>query len=257
MARIEAVLVDSREPDWVQGLTFGGAPTSVTMLEECDIKAITSDGHTLVVERKTPDDLLNTLKEERLFPQMTRLSDERLTQQLAGYPPTSWPYLLICGQLSPGPNGKVMTERGVTGWSYGAVMGALLSIQEMGVFVVFCGDTEFEKTIISLGSRERDGVQKILPPRPAVMLGPGAAFLASLPGIGPERVIELMRWSANIPAHALAGIVDLEIEAPLPENTRKRIRAVLGLKDRQILEIWMNNRDEEVLKVLERMGSNV
>lgn len=257
MARIEAVLIDSREPDWIKNLTFGGVPTSITELPEGDVQAVTDDGHTLLVERKTPDDLLGSLRDERLFPQCTRLAQDRLDQLIQGYRPTSWPYLVIAGHLLPGPKGKAHTERGETGWNYASVMGALLSIQEMGVFVVFCGEMDFENTVISLGKRDRGSVQKILPARPAIMLGPGAAFLASLPGIGPERVIELMRWSANIPAHALAGIVDLDIDAPLPMGTRKRIRSTLGLKDKQVLELWTNNQDMETLKVLERMEEHV
>lgn len=255
---LKAILIDSREPAWIKELTFGGTPVSVIELPAGDLKAVTDDNQVLLIERKTPDDLLNSIRDERLFPQCTRLAQERIDQLLAGIVPNVWPYLLICGQLQAGPGGKAVTERGVTGWNYTAVWGVLLSIQEMGVQIVFCGsDMDLEATVISLGKRERDRVQKILPPRPAVMLGPGAAFLSSLPGIGPERVLDLMKWSNNIPAHALAGIVDLDIAAPVPESVRKRIRAVLGLRDKQILELWTNDQDQEVLKVLERIEENV
>jgi hypothetical protein len=57
---ITAALVDSREPQWMQSLTFGGVPTVVTLLDSGDVWAVTDDGHTLMIERKTPSDLLNT-----------------------------------------------------------------------------------------------------------------------------------------------------------------------------------------------------
>jgi ERCC4-type nuclease len=255
VAVIEAVLVDSREPAWVQGLTFGGVLVSVMQLDSGDVQAVTKDGCLLSIERKTADDLINTLRDERLFPQMARLAEPRMDQQLAGQALTYWPYLVITGHLQPGPNGKVVTERGETGWAYSAIQGALLSIQEMGVFVVQCeGDQNFEQCVLSLGKRSRKDIQKILPPRPGMMMGPGLALLASLPGIGPEKAIELMHWADNLPGHAIAGLTDLEIPAPVGESLRKRIRQVLGLKDNQNLDIWMNQKDQEILKVLEKTG---
>lgn len=252
---IEAVMIDSREPDWIKSLTFGGVPTAVVQLEAGDVHAVTSDGHTLMIERKTSDDLLSTLREDRLFPQMARLAEARLDQLIHNLPVTSWPYLVITGQLQNGPNGKAVTDRGITGWNYAAVQGALLSIQEMGVFVVHsAGDADFEKCIIRLGERPRDGLQKILPPRPGLILGPGSALLAALPGVGLERVTEIMKWAGNVPAHALSGLTDMEISAPVGNAVRRRIRRVLGLTDNQVLEIDANQSGEQILRVYEKAG---
>ena len=87
---IQAVIIDSREPEWVQSLTFGGVPTTVMAMDECDIKAVCDDGATILVERKTSDDLLNTLKDDRLFPQMNRLSELHVDQMLHGEKSTCW-----------------------------------------------------------------------------------------------------------------------------------------------------------------------
>lgn len=252
---IEACLIDSREPTWIQHLTFGGVPTSVVMLETGDVQAITDDGHMLLIERKTPEDLLNTLRDERLFPQAARMSQIRYEEQLGGSV-TTYPYLVITGDLR-NVHGKVATDdRGPTGWEWSAVQGALLSIQEMGVFVTFCnGDADFEDCVLRLGARARKEEIKLLPPRVPVILGPGSSFLAGLPGIGTERVTELMKWCENIPAHALAGITDLEIQAPIPAGVRKRIRAMLGLRDKQIIDLWINGQGDEVFKVLEKVGA--
>jgi len=63
-----------------------------------------------------------------------------------------------------------------------------------------------------------------------------------------------MNWAGNLPAHAIAGLTDLEIPAPVGEGTRRRIRQMLGLRDTQMLDIWINNKDQEILKVLEKTG---
>lgn len=152
---------------------------------------------------------------------------------------TTWPYLVITGTLDPSEDGKVITKRGVTGWDHAAIQGALLSIQETGVFVVFCkGDGDFEPCIQRLAKRDRKPMMNILPARVANVMGPGAALLAALPGIGTERVIEILKWSGQSPAVALAGLVDLEIKAPLAESYRRKIRAIMGLKEHELIEVF-------------------
>lgn len=250
---IEAAMIDSREPVWIQKLTFGGVPTSVIELASGDVQAVTSDGHVLCIERKTPDDLLNTLREERLFPQAAKLAEPRLDQLLGNQPTTYWPYLIVTGPLHADANGRVHTERGETGWSLASVWGALLNVQEMGVFVTLCnGDADFERCVLALGKRERGPIQQVLPPRPAALLGPGHAMLTALPGIGVETASKLLTWAGGVPAHVLAGLVDLDIQAPVGETLRRRVRQVLGLRDREIFDLWTNPRGDEVLKVLEK-----
>lgn len=250
---ITGVCIDSREPLWLQSLTFGNVPTAVIALETGDIQAVTEDGCTLCIERKSPEDLLNSLRDDRLLPQMARMVQARLDEQANGTTLTWWPYLVITGALYRGPNGKTVTgDRGVTGWDFNAVQGALLTIQEMGVMVVYAGDdTDFENCVIRLSKRER-GEIKIVPPRPPHILGAGAAFLAGLPGVGPEHALKLMEWSENIPAHALSGITDLEITGcPLGMAARKRIRAMLGLQEKQDLELSTNSQDQIILDVFQ------
>lgn len=240
---LTAIMIDRREPPWIQKLRFGGADVAIAELEYGDLHAATDDGHLLIVERKTPDDLLNSLRDERLFPQMARLSQSRLDQQLAGQQPTIWPYLIITGSLNCSPEGKVITEQRVTAWSYAALQGALLSIQEMGVFVTFCGgDADFENCIVRLGNRLRDHVQYVLPPRPALILGPGVALIASFPGIGAERALEILRWAGHKPAHALMGLTDLHIEAPVSIAIRRKARRILGLAENETLEVFQEDQ---------------
>lgn len=78
---------------------------------------------------------------------------------------------------------------------------------------------------------------QLLPPRPANILGPKATFLASLPGIGIEKVQILLDWSDNNIGHVLIGITDMTIPAPIGKSLRQNIRALFGLEDNQTLEI--------------------
>ena len=250
---IQAIIIDSREPEWVQSLTFGDAPSAVTALETGDLQVLTDDGNTLLIERKTPDDFLNTLRDERLFPQLGRMVQARLDEQSTSSTIHTWPYLVITGDLTRGPNGKVTTaDRGATGWDWHAVQGALLTVQEMGIFVVFCGgDHDYKPCIERLANRNR-GELKLLPPRPPAILGAGAAFLAGLPGIGTERVMAVMEWAGGNVAHALTGLTDLEINSPIPYATRKRIRGMMGLRDKESIELSINNLSDETIDVFEK-----
>lgn len=238
MSQITALVIDNREPESIQHLKFSGIPVLVDMLPTGDVKALTDDGHTLIIERKTPDDFLNSLKDDRLFPQLARMTEERNAQQLAGQPVTTWAYLVITELFGASHDGKIITQRGVTGWSFASVMGTLLSIQEMGVLVVFCnGENDFQDCILRLGRRKHDPETRILAPRPANILGPKATFLASLPGIGIERVQEILDWSDHNLAHALSGLTDLSIKAPVGISLRKNIKALFGLEENQSLEV--------------------
>lgn len=233
---ITACIVDSREPEWMQKLSFGGIPTTVTMLDTGDIWATTDDGCFLQIERKTPDDFLGSLKEERLFSQMARLVDDRLNDQAAGIQETHWPYLVITGLFQRDTNGHVVTER-QTGWSWNSLQGALLSIQEMGVFVVQCdGDEHFEETIIKLGERKRDPIQKILPARPPTILGRDLSLLCSLPGIGLDRAQELLRFTDGNLTHAFMALTDLSCNIPgVGPSIQRSVKHLFRLADDEML----------------------
>lgn len=247
---LTGILIDSREPTWVQKLSFGGAPTMVVQLDAGDIWATTDDGHVLMIERKTPDDLLGSMRDERLIPQLCRLAEARLIQQVNGEAPTNWPYLLITDEFKRSGQ-KVFTAR-ETGWSWSALQGTLLLVQEMGVMVVTCGgDSDVEACVNRLGDRKRDSVLNLLPPRQPIMWGPKEAFIASLPGIGQERTLRLMEWAGNNLSHALIGLVDLSLECPVEgvgQLTRKKIRSFLGLEDGKNIELVTSDLNQLVLK---------
>lgn len=237
---ITAAQIDSREAPWVKKLTFGGVPTIVDYMEHADLMAACDDGEMVLVERKTPDDFLNSLKDGRLFPQLAPL-----------YYATKWAYLMITGELTRGADDRVITERGVTGWSWTAVQGAILSIQEMGVMVAFCaGDTDYEAAIMRLCNREHKSEMLLQPARFPRVLNNQEAIIASLPGIGIERMQAVFEFSGNNPAVALQVLTDPETTIPnFPNGIKKRIRSVLGLADNTQLLIRTNVKGEEYISV--------
>jgi ERCC4-type nuclease len=224
-------LIDSREPDWVKHLRFGGVPVTVATLDAGDIHVATDDG-LLVIERKTPDDLLASIKDGRLFQQCATM--RKISQ---------WSYVVITGELQRGRNGNVITARGETGWKWNAVQGALLNIQELGVYVTFCsGDNDFENAVVRLASRKRDEMMRIMPARTPVVVGHNVAILADFPNIGLDRAQALMEYCGSL-AWALVALTDSVPVPGIGEVTKKLARATLGLRD-----------DEEI--VIQTKGGN-
>lgn len=216
-------MIDQREPDGIKALTFGGAPTIVTLLDTGDVHVVCDDDTLILVERKTGGDFLNSLKDDRVFRQC---ADMRHV--------TPWAYLVITGEFQRGPGGKVITDRD-TGWSYNAVQGALLTIQELGVFVTFAaGETDFEGCILRLAARSHEP-EKLLPPeRPGVALSLAEQFLCGLPNIGPERAAHLMDYchTAKMALIALTGTDKID---GIPSNVQTNARRVLGMTDGEVM----------------------
>lgn len=245
---IAAIIIDDREPEWV-ARSFNSMTVAVSRLDYGDAWLACDDGNMILVERKTPDDFLGSLKDGRVFEQVHRMVTPRLNQQLRGEKPTNWPYLVITGPFTVGPNGAVYTGRD-TGWAWNSVWGALLSLQEMGCLVMFAPcDTEYAKTVLMLANRDRSETVDILPARMPVPLDAKSNFLCQLPGIGIERAKDIMSWSNGNLTHALCGLTDMQIKAPVGEITRKKIRGFLGLSEQQTLEFVFNDQNQEILTV--------
>lgn len=226
---ITAVLVDQREPSWVQGLMFGGAMKTVTMLDYGDLLATTDDGVMIAIERKTVSDLLGSIKDGRLWLQLAGLRAQ-----------TPWAYLVICGALSPSTNGRVLTDQGEVGWNWSSIQGALLKAQELGVFVVQCADdASFEETVMLLSGRSHEPTAIIPPVKEPVLMGTGEQILTSLPGIGGDKVARLLAYTGR-PCWALNFLTDTDSRERVPgigPQTKARIRTALGLRDNEELAV--------------------
>lgn len=222
---ITAIMLDSREPDWAQKLTFDKIPTSVTMLEAGDAWIACDDGTMVVVERKTPDDFLGSLANDRIFQQAEKLMDLRKER---GW----WPYVVITGDLQRGKNGNVITDRGQTNWSYNAAQGAILTIQELGIPVLHCaGDIDYGACLLRLAKRDRRAIS-IKPMRDIIPMNLFETVLVSLPGIGLERARSILEKTSS-PAWALDVLTDPNgPKIPgVSDGTKRNARYALGLED--------------------------
>ena len=85
-----SVIVDGAKPEHIRQLHFGGVSVAVAMLDAGDVWCACNDEALLAVERKTASDSLNTLRDDRLFPQLAALREV-----------SPHAYLIICGQLQP------------------------------------------------------------------------------------------------------------------------------------------------------------
>lgn len=234
---ILAVVVDSREPNWVQQLKFGGAAVAVDTLPTADAILWLDDGQQVIVERKTADDFLSSIKDGRLFTQAARMVESRTAEQLNNQPITTWPYVVITGTLRQSGKNLVITDRGETQWTWESVNGAMLTLQELGIFVSFArDDLDYERAVIALGNRKREDV-KVMPPRQVELVSQQAAFLMGLPGIGEERSSQILNWAGGSLSVALIGLCDPTIKGPIGKATQAAIRRFLDLADETILDV--------------------
>lgn len=234
---ILAITLDSREPEWVKKLTFGGAAVAVDTLVTGDAILWLDDGQMLIVERKTSADFLLSIRDGRLFSQAARMVEERVFAQLNGKPINTWPYIIITGALRPSGKGLAIIDTGETGWNWESINGAFLTLQEMGVFLAFArDDADYERAILALGSHSRSDVQ-IYPARSTQLVSQQAAFLMGIPGIGEKHSAQILAWSGGNLAHAIVGLVDPQLKTPVGKSLQKSIRRFLGLTDDTTIDL--------------------
>lgn len=226
---ITAAIIDSREPEWVKRLTFGGAMVAHSQLDAGDLLATVDDGVLLAVERKTPSDLLNSIREDRLWSQLASIRTQ-----------TPWAYLMITGELRRGDDGNVWADGRATGWTWAAVQGALLQAQEMGVFVTFAAnDADYEPAVLRLAARSHRPEMLVPPARMPRIMSEAERVLCALPGIGPEKVAPIIKYTAS-PAWALTWLTSLDNPDRIPGiglGTKRAIKKALGLKDDESLHV--------------------
>jgi len=226
---LRLVVIDTREPDWLKGANFG-CESVINQLDPGDVMAFCDDGQVLIIERKTPTDFLGTLKENRLFDQCGRLAKTRDS----GF----WPYIVITGEFLLSRTGHVNCDGRDTGWSWTAVMGSLLSIQELGVYVHQCmNDYDFVQAVIRLSNRSRSTDMIIEPKRNPKWIDQEKMIISSLPGIGTEKAEQILTYCGT-PANALAMLTDPKQSVPgIGIELRKKIKKSLGLNEEERIEI--------------------
>lgn len=233
---ITGILLDSREPLSIQALKFGGVPTAIVPLDCGDCWASTDDGQMLVVERKTPADLLGSIKDGRLFAQVAAMRER-----------SKWAYLMITGALAHTHDGMVIAESRTTGWRWADVQGALLDVQELGVSLVVCqSDTHYEEAIMRLARRNRKAIKPIEPRTQPHVLTEQEKALIALPGIGLERA-GLLLGEHGSAAYAIAWLTWLNSFAEISgigDGTKHQVRRALGLNPDEWLAVLSEEKAE-------------
>lgn len=223
MSAITSLLIDHREPPWMQHLPAA----TVTHLTVGDAWLACADGALLIVERKTADDLLASIADGRLF-----------DQAAAMVAVTPWSYIVIQDTLAPAADGRTLAGGVLKNWQWSAVQGALQTVQELGVCVVYlpAANNEFGRYLERLAGRGR-GPMRAGAPRKVELLAPGMQLLMALPGVGPDRAKSLLE-QAGTAAFALSALTDdmLNVIGIGPE-TRAKAREALGLPAGAHLEI--------------------
>jgi len=210
----------------MQRLAFDGAVTAVTQLACGDMWVAAADGNLLIIERKTADDLLASIADSRLFDQAAAMVDM-----------SPWSYIAVEGTLAPTHDGKTLSNGAPVNWRWASVQGALQTVQEMGVAVVYLsGPEEFAPFIDRLARRDR-GPVRVGGVRKAELLAPGMALLMSLPGIGPDRAKSILDQTGTA-AFALSVLTDDTLNLiGIGRETRHKTRDALGLPADCKLEI--------------------
>lgn len=215
MTNILAMQIDSREDGWLKSwqgnppALFSSVPIITAALEIGDARIICADGYTISVERKTPSDFLSSIPNDHIFDQVARMMIDKTTTG-------ALPYLVITGEILRNPNSGMCIIPGSKhgdGWNWNAVQGALLTIQEAGVPIIFCaGDMEYAPTLDRLAGRNKTTM--IINPQKEIMpLTPQERVLCAFDGIGPETAAGILEKCGTL-AWSLDYLTDLSPETP-------------------------------------------
>lgn len=242
MTAIMALQIDTREADWLLRWThhppalFREIPIINMLLDTGDAKVYCADGVVLNIERKTPSDFLSSIPNDHIFDQAARMMKER--QESGGLP-----FIVITGEIfrNQQTGGCIIpgTRHG-EGWNWHSVQGALLSIQEIGVPVIFCaGDDDYAPCLERLAKRNHSRMI-INPTRETLTIDPQEKVLCAFDGIGPELAGAVLARCSTL-GWALDVLTDVSKNAPkiagIADGRKRAIRATLGLQDNQKIAV--------------------
>ena len=185
------IIVDSREastaPKIIKGLKEHGAEISIRTLEKGDY--IISD--LCAFERKTVHDFVYTLTRRYLFEQLFKLKEVYVK-----------PFLLIEGYL------PIIYKFSKINPS--SVWGAMFAIAKQGIYMIHTNSYKETIDFLYTAAKQEQIVEKRIPVvHPVKKLGTLAEaqifFLASLPNIGREKAIALLK-SYQAPLNALINV---------------------------------------------------
>lgn len=238
MTTLTAVLIDSTEPKWVQGLKFRDVAPTVTALHVGDAWLTTDAPYTVIVERKTASDLVNSVIDGALLNQAVRMVSESMFQ---------WRYLVYTAPEIRG--GAVALQGRPTQMQWRRIAGVLVDLQEMGVTCVPIGaDSEYGATLEWIATRNHGDVRVAAHRRKGIMETPQEHFLSALPGISETRAAALLKYCGS-PAWALNWLTECDLPADkvpgIGDKTRRNIRSLLGLEDDHYLAVYVSGDTEK------------
>jgi ERCC4-type nuclease len=207
-------------------------PVDEILQNPVDAALKTISEHSMLIERKTVDDLLSSIADGRLFSQAKRLSDA-----------CEFPVIAITGTMSEKDGFAVCGNR-VTQWSIWSVQMALLRVQAAGCSILHVKESSFSDFICHLWKWILEGNEPIRKPRTRALipLSDEAEFLCGIPGVGPEKANDVLAYAGNV-VNALAFLTDSD-SAKLPnrpfgfgKQTIENIKRFFNIDDNSVLAV--------------------
>jgi ERCC4-type nuclease len=206
MATSAIVTFDTNEiahhPEYLNLRIDGCVQIAQRKLAAGDIEIMIIGGDTILIERKSKEDLLESIRDNRLSNQVLRMT--QITNEC---------YLLITDNLEVGTAGLGGYVVAGTGWNWGSIQGILRSVQQAGCCVMY--DLDLAGAIGRIINYNRDA-RIIMPRKDARAATPQEAFLMGIPNIGIERAQLLLshfgtpamvlEWLTGNGEPAIAGI---------------------------------------------------
>ena len=192
-----------------------------------DIVILTSDGCMLSIRYVSVNTFLHGIRVGTLYSSLMYLSEI-----------SQWAYLIIRDSLAPGVAGKTLHDGASVAWPWTSVVGAMLSVQEMGIGTCNIRDySMLDDCLIALARRDRSQ-RRIKPPREVLWSLPAEDVLLALPGIGDDKADALLSHCGSA-AWALTALTAPESVLPkgIGPETCHKAREALGLQPDQYLSV--------------------
>ncbi len=174
----------------------------------------------IIIERKTVNDLLASIADGRLLNQAS---------EMRGL--SEWCYVIIESPLIWYNQKMVGTD-----WHFRSVQGALLQVQELGVCIAYCDDSnDFPKAVEWLLKRDRNKIVNLPPRKFGLPQTVGEKIISAIPGIGHDRASKLLMEFGDIMS-VLECLTDDKCALPksIGPKIRKATQEAFGLNNERI-----------------------
>lgn len=129
-------------------------------------------------------------------------------------------------------------------WHWHAVQGALASVQERGVTVLYAPDAAAVPAMVAMLAARDRSTKRLQPPRDALFLSPAETLLTALPTIGIATAERLLHSTGGNLAWALSSVTDPSIDVGINDEQRGKIRAVFGLTGDEIIAVHLKGAND-------------